>query len=206
MADTNQDLFEKAEEGLRFLERDLGLPERFLGDLLVSNDDWSFVIKIHALLEASVTHHLVAQTDLRLRSVFERLEMSDPRAGKVAFARSLGLLSQEEQTFVRQLSELRNRLVHDPRNVSFDLKAHVAAMDPNQLRAFKKATSCSIDEEEKRRGFETFAEKEPKMALWAGAIKILSGAVEASVKAAAMRGLQEVIDDRAAKTQGRETA
>jgi len=40
-------------------ETELGLPDGFLQRLRNSDDDWSFIIKVHALMEASVSYLLV---------------------------------------------------------------------------------------------------------------------------------------------------
>ncbi len=40
------------------LERRIGLPEGFFAHLLDEND-WSFIIKLHALFEAACTHMLL---------------------------------------------------------------------------------------------------------------------------------------------------
>lgn len=51
----NKTHFEAVEE----LVKELGLPEGFYAELL-GEDDWSFIIKLHALMEAAVTGLIVA--------------------------------------------------------------------------------------------------------------------------------------------------
>ena len=125
---------------LRNLETELGLPQGFC-EGLANEDDWSFVIKLHALFEASVTRLLVANLRQEaLLDVFSQLEMGLGKdKGKIAFATALGILSTEERRFLKFLGQLRNDLVHDVSNVTFDLNDYVASRDPNQKRQFVDA-------------------------------------------------------------------
>ena len=117
---------------------ELGLPPRFFDDLN-REDDWSLIIKLHALFEA-VLAGLIARRlkEPALESVLAKLEFNDARAGKVAFAKALDLLNPKDETFLRGLSELRNKLIHDVRNVGFNLREYVAGLDKNQKAKFKR--------------------------------------------------------------------
>ena len=103
------------------LESDCGLPEGFCN--LMQEDDWSFVIKMHSLLETAVSQLLTnALGRNELAYIFAALEMSNTKTGKIAFASALGLLPKQHLDFIRSLSELRNQLVHRVKNVTCDLK------------------------------------------------------------------------------------
>jgi uncharacterized protein YutE (UPF0331/DUF86 family) len=123
------------------IEQEFGLKDGFLLDL-GKGDDWSFVIKMHALIEAMVSHLLThAIGDTRLSEFFERLELSNPRTGKIAVAEMLELLENPERRFIRLVSELRNRLVHNIRNVNFDLQTYYEGLDKNQRQRFLDGAS-----------------------------------------------------------------
>ena len=125
------------------LERDLRLREGFFVHLQ-NEDDWSFIIKGHAFLEAVFSHVLskaIANDDLK--EIFTELEFSNHKTGKVAFANALGLLSPEDRRFLRTFSELRNRVVHDVTQTRFDLSEYIASLDHNQRRSFAEAFSLS---------------------------------------------------------------
>ena len=80
---------ENLEESLRRIEIDCGLPEGFCFGLL-HEQSWSFVIKLHAILEAAVSQLLVNVFDRKeLSKVFAELQMSNFKTGKLAFVRSL---------------------------------------------------------------------------------------------------------------------
>ncbi|QIN79349.1 hypothetical protein GBA65_13445 [Rubrobacter marinus] len=131
------DLFETF--GVRQLEENLQLPIGFF-EALVQEDDWSFIIKLHALMEAAVTH-LVVETIAKpsLQDIFARIDMSNTQTGKLAFADKLELLSKDVRRFVRTLSELRNEFVHDVSNVNVDLIAFIRGLPIERQKGFGKA-------------------------------------------------------------------
>lgn len=132
-------MYKELRETAKKLERDLGLPDGFLEDLPKS-DDWSFIIRTHALMEASVsyllTHHF---GDERLGNVFDFMELSDKRRGKIALVSALDLLPLELRRFLSKLSELRNSLAHDVKQVGFDLRSYVQGLNKDQFEVFVKA-------------------------------------------------------------------
>jgi hypothetical protein len=134
--------------GISDLENEIGVPVGFFGGLL-KEDSWSFVIKLHAFFEGLLSN-LLAQSLHReeLRDVFSHIELSNTRSGKLVFAQKLNLLDQPAITFIHALSELRNRLVHDPRNVTFQMNEYVRKMDSNQRKAFRKKFVISFSDEE----------------------------------------------------------
>jgi hypothetical protein len=126
----------KVDEGILRLEEKIGLDRGFFASLL-KEDDWSFVIKLHALFEAACTHLLLFHfKEPGLDEILSRLELSDKTRGKVAFLSKLELISRENRRLISSLSEVRNSLVHDVRNARFDLKALVAGFDAKQLEQF----------------------------------------------------------------------
>jgi hypothetical protein len=68
MVEVNLD---KIPKNIKDIERDLGLPIGFLVTLK-EEDDWSFIIKLHALFEAAYSH-LLSQT---LATILETYSIS----------------------------------------------------------------------------------------------------------------------------------
>jgi hypothetical protein len=130
----------RLDELVNQLEAELGLEPGFLESLDgEAESDWAFVIKLHALVEAAVTH--VLTTALRrpeLERVFARIDMSNKQSGKAAYIDALELMSKPERRFVSSLSELRNDLVHDVRNTRFQLHEHVESMDAEGKQRFAR--------------------------------------------------------------------
>jgi len=148
------------------LERMLGVPDGFFDSL--DNDDetdWAFVIKLHALVEAAISHLLAeALGSPELHDIFSRLDMSNKSTGKAAFVKALGLMGEAERRFISSLSEMRNTLVHDVRNVSFDLAKYVEDMDKIEQNAFlKKFNLISTEVNDDVRTLFRF---DPRQALW----------------------------------------
>jgi hypothetical protein len=146
---------------------------------LQAEDDWSFIIKGHAFLEAIFSHILTSNLgNESLDDVLINLDMSNTRTGKVAFASALGLISTEERRFLRWFSELRNRIVHDVRHTRFDLDNYISSLDTNQRRSFIGAISFSKKSSKSDIAagdfdLEKYALQSPKDAIWA-AIMIIS--------------------------------
>jgi hypothetical protein len=120
----NKALFEASDKLLDFLH----------------DTDWAMVIKLHAAIEATVTEVILAHTNQGvLRSVIERLPLSDNQTGKGRVAVELNLITSSQFSFLRKFSELRNNLVHRLENIDFDLKKYFEGLDKEQRRAWKKA-------------------------------------------------------------------
>jgi hypothetical protein len=171
------------------VERSVGAPAGFF-ERLLEEDDWSFVIKLHALFEAVCAHMLVFHfRDERLSEIFARLELSDKKTGKVAILAALELMGGESRRYVSSLSELRNKLVHDVRNAEFKLADYVRSLSPKEQRTFAlsyspqetmlrefqqlrpelpRVPTMSVDDVTRR------AIEEPKGHIWIGAFETLS--------------------------------
>lgn len=124
------------EEAIRNIESRTGVRPGFFDDLL-KEDDWSFIIKAHALLESACAEILTERSgEPELINIFSRIELSNKDSGKIAFLKAFNLSIDRERRFITSLSELRNLLVHNARNTSFNLLDHVAKLDKNQKKNF----------------------------------------------------------------------
>jgi hypothetical protein len=129
------------------IETQLGLPPGFLIQLYENEDDWSFVIKTHAFLEAVLTHLLAEHLGKPdLLPVFAYLETSNVRTGKLAFVRAFDLLDKGARRFVHTLSELRNTLVHDVSNVNFRFADYVCQLTEREQKDFVGAFDYAFAE------------------------------------------------------------
>jgi hypothetical protein len=120
--------------GLDDFEKDLGLPSGFLMDLL-EDDDWSFVIKLHALFEAAVSHLLIERlAEPSLEPVISRLEMRR----KLVFASALEVVDRETGAFLQRFSELRNSFVHNVTKTNATLESHFSGLNARTLKDLRK--------------------------------------------------------------------
>lgn len=128
---------ETQERPIADIENQLGLPTGFLLSLYTHEDDWSFVIKSHAFLEAALTHLLADHLGKEdLLPVFAYLETSNVRTGKLAFVKAFDLLDKGARRFIHTLSELRNDLVHEVGNVNFKFDTYVAGLSDRERKEF----------------------------------------------------------------------
>ncbi len=146
---------------------------------LATEDDWSFVIKLHALVEAALTHLLtVASHKPTLDKVYALLDTSDTKKGKLAFAREMGLLGDNYRRYVVSLSQVRNKFIHDVRNVGSTLETYMASLDANQISAFVRDVSLGYDRNMEVSGkqvpLQQFVRENLKYGFWLGALDLLS--------------------------------
>jgi len=122
----------------------IGLPRDFL-DQLLKESDWSLVIKMHAVFEAVLASLITKRlANPQVGDVVSNLDFNNTKAGKVALARALGLVESPEVAFLRGLSELRNKLVHNIENVTFSFKTHVASLSAAELKKFRTEFGFAI--------------------------------------------------------------
>ncbi len=173
---------------LDHLESIIGVQQGFF-ERLQDGDDWSFVIKLHAVFEAVVTHFLTYHfQEESLTDLFSRLELSNKTTGKVAFMKAIGWMGKEDRRYISSLSELRNALVHDVRNCSFDLKEMVGKYSEKELKTFTITFSPieagkKLNDEKPPRWMEITPQKlkalmarakeNPKLHIWVGGYNVL---------------------------------
>jgi len=165
----SKQMFRVDEDEIDKLEIELGIPKGFFNSLLEDND-WAFVVKLHAFLESAVTFLLAEAVDPKLKRVLGQLEMSNKKTGKLAFLSALEILESRSYRFISKLSELRNELVHNVKNISFSLPEYVNNMDNQQLKSFM-INYCPFGDEgfEKKDKWVNFAKTEPRKYIFNGA-------------------------------------
>lgn len=185
------------DEGIIRLQKQIGLNSDFFKNLL-DEDDWSFVIKLHALIEALITSLLVFHfNEKKLSGIFSRIELSNKTTGKLAFMKELDLLSDEDIKFIFSLSELRNKFVHNIENCSVTLRDWIGQLDKNQIRNFaiymrpsealtRKIQDLGFGEKLDKLVIKQsdisnlikFAKHNPKLYIWIGAYSLLVNIVD----------------------------
>jgi hypothetical protein len=130
-----------------WLKESAGLSRSLLLSL-ENDDDWTFVIKMHALLEAALNHLLLMQCDNpAMAQIVSALDTSNDRTGKIALIKAYDLLQASSRMFMRRFSELRNMAVQDVRNSRFDLVDYFQTLERERQKSWKIAlTSWMIFE------------------------------------------------------------
>lgn len=125
------------------LEKSLNLPKNFFRSLR-NDDDWSFIIKMHALIESSLSRLIEAKfNNFSLKDYFLTIGFSGGRHSKIKLLQQLGEIDPEECKFIEGLSFIRNRLVHNITHIKFNLETYVAQLSAKSKLNFATQT-CSF--------------------------------------------------------------
>lgn len=120
-------------------EEKFNLPVGFF-DSLLEEDDWSFIIKLHSVVEAICTDALAyhfGESDLR--ETLSQLELSNQKVGKIVFLSKVGLITSDHKRIIVELSKLRNNYVHRISDITVSLSDKYAELDKNQKSNFLAA-------------------------------------------------------------------
>ena len=141
MAISKDDLIEKFNELLKTYEsRYKEYRDKLF--FIVNGDDWSFIIKLVAIIESTLTRLLLEKSgDNNFISFFETISVSR----KVDLLFELGLCPLEGKTFIKYLLKLRNKLAHDPNEIDFKFNDFVKKLDKNQRNELLKSINISKD-------------------------------------------------------------
>ena len=161
-----RDVFDEIKEQ----EARLGLPADFYVSL-INEDDWSFVIKLNALVEAACTHALAARLHApELIESLASLDLGHSKHGKVALLRALDAMTSEQASVLQLLYQLRNSLAHNIAQVGFSFRSYIAGLDKQQLTNFLKRAGHGVQDtvslEGKTVSRAAFVVQNPKFALW----------------------------------------
>lgn len=146
---------------------------------LLTEDDWSFVIKIHALYEAAVSQLLIFSIGKQeLESYISRLELGDRSRGKLRLVKDLGLLDEQERKFIYALSEIRNDFVHKVANTCVGLEDYLRSLDENKRRNYDNTFGYTYAETLNIAGHtvdsKVFTRENPRIAIWHNSMHVLA--------------------------------
>jgi hypothetical protein len=111
-------------------------PEDFF-ERLGEEDDWSLVIKLHALLETTLGWYLDNYLKpYGLEWLIGKMDLSGGRINKIEVALRTGGLDANQAKFIRAISKIRNRLVHNIRHVRFDLRDYISDLSTLEKHEF----------------------------------------------------------------------
>jgi hypothetical protein len=102
------------EQNIQKLMEGIGLPPGFVRSIY-EDLDWSFVIQLHALIEAALVHALTKKLGGELEEIFVRMPTLG-RPGRLEFATALGLLLPVSVKYIRVLGRMRNACAHGIKN------------------------------------------------------------------------------------------
>ena len=158
----------------------LGVPEGFYVHLL-DEDDWSFVIKTSAFLEATCSHILVKRLAApELVEAFGHIDQGNLKFGKIVLLKELGSITSAQAGILQRVASLRNELVHNISNISFSFSAYIARLSDGERKGLLKqfghgvadhvpgiVSGMSVTRDE-------FVVSNPKEALWLTTAEIVA--------------------------------
>lgn len=158
--------------GLQALAKILGLRENFLVDLLFDPDDWSFIVKSHALLETVICTLLAMH--LRKKELKAVLAEEVDMNARIEMAKALGITTSQDRKMMRALGTLRNRLVHNAKDTSFTFGEFFKNRDArrNFSETFGHVWSDPIGGTEPPISRADYVAANPKLAVFASVNKI----------------------------------
>ena len=114
---------------------------------LDSDDDWTFVIKTHALIEAALNQLIVdALKHDSLHEIVSWMDTGDRRKGKLAFVKALDLLPSSARQFITIMSNLRNDSLHEIKNLNFTFTAWINGLSKEAKENFAASLAFSTKE------------------------------------------------------------
>lgn len=156
---------------------EIGLPANFLIELK-DNDDWSFIIKTHAYLEALLSHAISEAVHRKeLSDVLCKLDMANTQFGKVILSEKLGLIKSDGKKFLLKLNKLRNFIAHNVQQIKFEFSSYLKTLDKNQKTEFINAFSyfaCDEDMRDHREIVVDLILNNTKITLWLCAMHFTS--------------------------------
>ena len=140
--------------------------------------DWMFVIRGHALLEATLNTVITAHMGKAFVKIIRAAEVGDPDMGKLAFAKPLDLLGEDHRGFIRQFSRLRNAFTHEIKCVGWRIAEWMSWIDDNKRRNFVEGIAgvfphtLEVYGEETER--EVFVRERPRLAVTSGLFTVIA--------------------------------
>jgi hypothetical protein len=181
MNDLTTEQLEVVEE----IEPTLGVEKGFFRKLLAQENDWSFIIKTHALIESVLTRLIQVSVEPDALGEFTAtLNLSGGRHSKTKLLRDCKLLTDTEEKFVRGLSRIRNRLVHNVRYTKFTLEQFVRDLGVEEKKQFLSET-CGIftdhEDTSKAANHREQSMVNPRGYIWSSALHVIAlGALRTS--------------------------
>ena len=107
---------------------------------LLAGDDWSFVIKTQALLEACITEAILIKLgDERIRRTVETMPLAGEEVSKLQLTKDLNLMDTSQRRFVKKIASLRNKLAHRVEYVNFAFPDYIASLDRDAKKDWQES-------------------------------------------------------------------
>lgn len=175
---------EGARNAMRTMAKLCGLREDFLTDLLfLEQNDWSFIVKAHALLE-SVVCQLLA-THLRQPALEYVLAQKVQMEQRIEMLKAVDITDSTQRQMMRLLGKLRNNLVHNAQQTDFRFGEYFKNRNNrrNFVEAFATTWPDPIPGTTPPLSRADYVLQKPRYAIWMSVIGIVGLTLDAKLKA-----------------------
>lgn len=147
---------------------------------LLLDDDWSFVIKSHSLIESLVTELIISEIDeVELKKVIERMPLHNETVSKMEIAKIYNILSDKEKAFIKNLTEIRNEIVHKYENINFSFETYINKLaDKNKRKRWREIHLLESMSKETKDEIEKNIYTNPKIAVWLALLTFVFNSLE----------------------------
>ena len=158
---TNKSVFDQLQKHVSFVTE------------LLSGDDWSFVIKAQALIEACVTQAIVIRLgENRIIKMIEVMPLVGDEVSKLKIAKDLNILNSAQRKFVIHMATLRNRLAHRVDCVNFKFSEHIETLNKDGYRNWKESIVWFCNEQTEKQQWQEISIKNPRASVLMGVFMI----------------------------------
>jgi hypothetical protein len=156
-----------------WLLQNVGITGAMLKSLQETDDDWTFIIKIHALIEVALNHMILGHLRYpELSEIIGALGIQG-RVSKLAFVEAFNLLPANGVKFIKLISKVRKTLVHDIKNFDFDLRKYLSELEKSQQNDWKVGLTFCLSSPVPQ-GFLDFSVLKPRFSIFESCMTILS--------------------------------
>ena len=171
----------RAMEEFARMEVHLDLPEGFILELLKGADDWTFILRLHALVESALEYLIVANLARPELDTWVIRHNIGGRTGKLALASALGVVDDADRGMVEGLADIRNRFAHRVQMTATTFGDYWAELPVSErtkltrwiVRAYGYATSGPLDE-----AAANAWQTSPRLVLWVACRALIERAYE----------------------------
>lgn len=166
-------------EGYENIKNEALEKTEFLLKLLL-DDDWSFVVKSHSLIESLVTELIINEIDeVKLKKLIERMPLHNETVSKMEIVKIYNILSKEERDFIINLTEIRNKIVHKYENINFSFETYINELtDKNKRKRWREIHLWESMNKETKDDIEKKIYTNPKIAIWLALLTFVYNSLE----------------------------
>lgn len=162
-------------------------------------DDWTLILKSYSLIEKVITDLIISKIEEpKLKKIITRLPLADEEFGKLLITKEYDLFSNSQRRFIKKLSNLRNKLVHNYDYVYFDMSKHIKSLDSNEIKSWHETVTWFANDESSKKQWLTISKQTPIFALWFSIFMFISTTI---IKEKEYQGISKISEQAYATSE-----